>query len=346
MISFVSNNYYPSIGGTQMLCKYLAEWFQSQGEDIEIITSYDKNREDLGYKINNLPDTSSQWDEFFNNKRYKSTFVFADLFSPFILPLKADKINNSILVLNLDENVYKWIKQGKIKDINKRVEAIKKYNHVVSFCQGAPINKFLEENNIQYKFIPNFCRDVKNSPKSNLISKESLGIDKKILLNHSVIEIRKNQLSLIKSFINSNLSEDYHLVLLGPSRSKEMDRYLQQCKLLIDSNPSITLLEGTNDQTIINSLLSISDVYILSSTAEGLPLVLLEAMSADLPWVSTPVGGVPKVFGNLKGGKVLESFNLSNIEGVIREVEGNSSRKEWEENFTPNISGMKYKKLL
>ena len=48
MISFVSNNYYPSIGGTQMLCKYLAEWFQSQGESIEIITPYDKNREDLG----------------------------------------------------------------------------------------------------------------------------------------------------------------------------------------------------------------------------------------------------------------------------------------------------------
>ena len=60
-----------------------------------------------------------------------------------------------------------------------------------------------------------------------------------------------------------------------------MDRYLHQCKLLIDSNPNITLLEGTNDQTIINSLLSISDVYILLSTAEGLPLVLLEAIMLE-----------------------------------------------------------------
>ena len=59
-LAFVSDFYYPSIGGTQMLCKGIAEWFRDQGNEIEIITSPDEEREDLGYTVNELKGASFQ----------------------------------------------------------------------------------------------------------------------------------------------------------------------------------------------------------------------------------------------------------------------------------------------
>lgn len=345
-LAFVSDFYYPSIGGTQMLCKGIAEWFQSQGNEIEIITSPDPNRKNIGYVVNELKGASFVGSNILAEKKYDAVFVLADLFSPSVLSFNTELVDKSILILNLDENVYRWNKEGRIKDVDKRIEAIKKFSNVVSFCQGAPVNKFLDEQGIDYHFIPNFSRDVLNGEVSNKITKKSLGINKKIIFNHGLIETRKNQLNLMKSFLNSGLSKEYQLVLLGSPRSGDDLRYFTECKQIADKNESITMIKGTNNQIVINSLLNISDAYILPSTAEGLPLVLLEAMSAGLPWVSTPVGGVPKVLGDFENGKIMDSFKMTDLEESVREVEGKNSRLDWESNFNVDRAGKQYSQLL
>lgn len=42
-------------------------------------------------------------------------------------------------------------------------------------------------------------------------------------------------------------------------------------------------------------VISLSDIYILPSYSEGLPIAMLEAMAAGLPIISTPVGSIPEV---------------------------------------------------
>lgn len=56
-------------------------------------------------------------------------------------------------------------------------------------------------------------------------------------------------------------------------------------------------VRGPVNSDEIRSLLRSSRVIALPSRAEGMPMILTEAMSAGRPFVSTPVGGIPELAG-------------------------------------------------
>jgi glycosyltransferase involved in cell wall biosynthesis len=357
-LAFISDYYHPSIGGTQMLCKTIAEFFEEQGHEIEIITSLDFNRKltDYNYRIKQFDSLDFRNSDIFINSEYDHVFVLCDLFSAPLQTIDFSTINNSTLILNLDENVYSWI-ENELNGFTKQnvqflVNQLKSATNVVSFCKNAPVNKFLDENQINYHFIPNFSRDVLASKDINLDLKTKLKLgDKKIMFNHGNVEYRKNQLPLIKSCLYANLTNEYKLILLGSPRSEHDMKY----QLLInkflsenDKNNDVILLKGTNNMNLVDQCLKEADLFILPSLAEGLPLVLLEAMSAGLPWISTPCGGVPAVLGDLQSGVVLEDFELNpeHLEAAVTKVKNSNSRSDWEEGFTREKSCTKYSELL
>lgn len=71
-----------------------------------------------------------------------------------------------------------------------------------------------------------------------------------------------------------------------------------------------------NDQK--ESLFNDSDVLILPSYNEGLPMVILEAMSRKLAIISTTVGGIPEVIISNSNGLLIEP---GDIQGIVESIE-------------------------
>jgi glycosyltransferase involved in cell wall biosynthesis len=72
----------------------------------------------------------------------------------------------------------------------------------------------------------------------------------------------------------------------------------------------------------VEGLYEKSDLFVLCSRTEGLPLVLLEAMSHGLPVIATPVGEVPAVLGHGQFGYLLDDGEPQTLADGIRRVAG------------------------
>jgi len=65
-------------------------------------------------------------------------------------------------------------------------------------------------------------------------------------------------------------------------------------------------------------LLVESDVFVLPSRAEGVPMSLLEAMAAGLPCITTPVGGIPDVFTHGAEGLFIPPGDTTQLGAALR----------------------------
>ena len=93
----------------------------------------------------------------------------------------------------------------------------------------------------------------------------------------------------------------------------------------------------------------------MNSTLEGMPLVLLEAMSCSLPVVTTPAGGIPELVRPGKDGVVTKGFGQEEYAQAIIEILendekrkkiGKAGRKRVEESFSAERIVKMYEKVF
>jgi len=75
-------------------------------------------------------------------------------------------------------------------------------------------------------------------------------------------------------------------------------------------------------------VLGLMDVFALSSTSEGTPNVLMEAMAAGLPVVATDVGGVPEVVEHGSSGLLVEAGDGPAMGGSLLEILNDPARAD------------------
>lgn len=77
---------------------------------------------------------------------------------------------------------------------------------------------------------------------------------------------------------------------------------------------------GYKNQTEVSEALRDTDALVLPSFAEGVPVVLMEAMAAGRPVVTTPIAGVPELVEDGVSGRLVPPGDVETLSGALREV--------------------------
>jgi glycosyltransferase involved in cell wall biosynthesis len=101
---------------------------------------------------------------------------------------------------------------------------------------------------------------------------------------------RKGAFDLLNAFaaLSLNEREGTRLVFAGDGEVERLGAEASQFGNSVEVHPWI-------DESQRDALLVQSDVFVLPSYGEGVPMAILEAMAQGLPIITTPVGGIPDI---------------------------------------------------
>lgn len=137
--------------------------------------------------------------------------------------------------------------------------------------------------------------------KDRVILREKYNInpDKRIFLFVGKFREVKGVEYLLQALdlLNKNSDLDFDMVLIGTGPLKQS---------YIDTVESYGISEkvsflGNLNHRLVSEWLSVADIFCLPSLNEGMPNVVLEALSCGVPVVATDVGGIPDVVSSENG---------------------------------------------
>jgi len=124
------------------------------------------------------------------------------------------------------------------------------------------------------------------------------------------INQRKGIDDLLNAFASLSIDQQnkVQIILAGTGEEEAAKQLAQQ--LGIENHVKFP---GWIDEKQRDDLLSQAHAFLLPSYQEGLPMALLEAMSWELPCITTPVGGIPEVITDHETGLLVEPGNVQQL---------------------------------
>lgn len=137
----------------------------------------------------------------------------------------------------------------------------------------------------------------------------------KLALSVQMIRPNKGLEYLIKA---ANRLTDVEFAIAGGIQDHNYFRELQDIKSNLEVE-NVKFL-GYVPQKDLKNLFFASDVFILPSLSETLPLVILEAMAAGLPIVSTLVGGISSLIQEKRNGFLVPPADVQSLTEGIKKI--------------------------
>lgn len=171
------------------------------------------------------------------------------------------------------------------------------------------------------------------------------------LISVARFEEPKDQVTLLKAMA-SVPSQHWHLQLVGNGPT------LDSCRRLA-MELGLEQVEFLGERSDVAELLAQSDVFVLSSRSESLPVSVIEAMRAGLPVIATHVGGMAELVAEDVSGYLVAPLDVCQLslclnklitEPDLRQRMGTVARSRFEQFFTVEQNGTRllslYRQLL
>jgi glycosyltransferase involved in cell wall biosynthesis len=158
--------------------------------------------------------------------------------------------------------------------------------------------------------------------KVELRNKLNLPALKRILLSIGVFDHRKNIGWLIKEWESRDgYDRDSFLLAVGPqSREDWHGLFLKSLREIAAKRKDIRVLEHVDD---IENYYRAADIFVLPSTNEGLPNVILEAMASGLPCLATRSSGTKDLVREGITGFLYEPNNGAEFSDKLAKLDSN-----------------------
>ena len=145
----------------------------------------------------------------------------------------------------------------------------------------------------------------------------------------------KNYPLMIDAFCKAKAMSKFPLLLYiaGEGDNELKSRLVKKINLL-KLKDSVTLLGNRSD---VPNLMREAEIFLMSSSWEGLPIALIEAQSSGLPAIVTDVGGCSEVIDLTAGGEVVPPNDADELANSIVKISNDFSlRKMYSENANKN----------
>lgn len=138
-----------------------------------------------------------------------------------------------------------------------------------------------------------------------------------VLLYLGAVVQAKGIFDLIEFLSSYQKFQDGKIILHigGEGDMNHLESLLDKCKM-----KEHIIIHGWVNTTEKENLFQQSDIYILPSYAEGLPMSILEAMAHAKPIIATHVGGIPSLVKNQENGWLFDPNNFNQLNQIFDDL--------------------------